>query len=186
MVVQIAKRLGARVIATAGNADRRERVLSYGADVVIDRSAIAADLRGEAAVDAGVPDSVLDAVLDAAPGGVDVYWESLREPDFDAAVRLLADGGRMVLMAGRDARPPFPVGPFYVKGCRLLGFVMFKASWQAQAAAAEDLNRWMAAGVAAPIGAVMPLSATADAHRLQEGITIGRTGAVSGKIVVEP
>jgi NADPH2:quinone reductase len=31
----------------------------------------------------------------------------------------------MILMAGRDARPPFPVGPFYVKGCSLFGFAMF-------------------------------------------------------------
>jgi len=35
--------------------------------------------------------------------------------------------GRMILMAGRDACPPLPVGPFYVKECSLHGFVMFKA-----------------------------------------------------------
>ena len=40
----------------------------------------------------------------------------------------LAERGRIVLMAGRDARPAFPVGPFYVKECSLHGFVMFKAS----------------------------------------------------------
>jgi len=53
-VVQIAKILGARVIATAGTPERRDRVARLGADVVLDyrREDLAA------------------AVLDAAPGGV--------------------------------------------------------------------------------------------------------------------
>ena len=55
-----------------------------------------------------------------------------------------------------------------------------------QAACAADLNRWMAGGLRAPIGAVMPLAETAAAHRLQEEGTIGRTGRLEGKIVVEP
>jgi NADPH2:quinone reductase len=118
---------------------------------------------------------------------VNVWWETLREPDFDTIVSLLADRGRIVLMAGREARPTFPVGPFYVKEARLLGFVMFKASWQEQAAAATDLARWMAHdGLRAPIGAVLPLADTAAAHRLQEEGTISRTGRLAGKIVVEP
>lgn len=175
MVVQIARQLGARVIATAGTAERAARVLSYGADVVIDRTAI------------GRSGSLASLVRAAAPNGVDVFWESLREPDFEAATESMADEGRMVIMAGREAKPPFPVGPFYVKGCTLVGFVMFKATWQQQAAAAADLNRWMASGaIAAPIGRVMPLEATAEAHRLQEQATIRRSGDLVGKIVVEP
>ena len=99
---------------------------------------------------------------------------------------MLADRGRIVLMAGREARPAFPVGPFYVKQASLKGFVMFKASWQEQAAAAADLARWMTSGLRAPIGVVLPLSETAAAHRLQEQGTIGRTGGLAGKIVIEP
>ena len=53
-----------------------------------------------------------------APQGVNVWWETLREPNFDRTVGLLAIRGRMILMAGRDARPVFPVGPFYVRDCR--------------------------------------------------------------------
>jgi NADPH2:quinone reductase len=53
-------------------------------------------------------------------------------------------------MAGREARPPFPVGPFYVKGCALRGFVMFMATPDEQRAAARDLGRWMAAGQVKP------------------------------------
>jgi NADPH2:quinone reductase len=118
---------------------------------------------------------------------VDAYWETQREPDFDRAVALLAEGGRMVLMAGRDARPAFPVGPFYVKGCALHGFVMFKASHAEQAAAAADINRWLAAGrLRVPIDRVLPLARTAEAHAAQEAATVAGSGGLAGKIVIEP
>jgi len=55
-----------------------------------------------------------------------------------------------------------------------------------QAAAAADLARWMTSGLRAPIGVVLALSETAAAHRLQEQGTIGRTGGLAGKIVIEP
>lgn len=171
-VVQIAKALGGRVIASAGTDAKRARVKRLGADVVLDYHDPAAMLR---------------AVRDAAPDGVHVYWETLREPAFDQAVEMLGDGGRMVVMAGRDARPPFPVGPFYVKQCRLFGFVMFKATSHEQFAAALDINRWLAAGqLRVPIDRVLPLAATAEAHALQEASTIHRSGALGGKIVIEP
>lgn len=174
MVVQIATRLGARVIATASHDAGVARLAAYGAAAVIDRRRH------------GDPERFAAAVRDAAPGGVNVWWEALREPDFDQILALLAARGRIVLMAGREARPTLPVGPFYVKEATLHGFVMFKASWQEQAACAADLNRWMAGGLRAPIGAVMSLADTAAAHRLQEEGTIGRAGRLEGKIVVEP
>jgi len=170
-VVQMARILGARVIATAGTPERRDRVARLGADVVLDYGR----------------DDLVAAVLDAASGGVQVYWETQRQPRFDQAVAMLAEGGRMVIMAGRDARPPFPVGPFYVKGCRLVGFVMFKADSHRQAAAAVDINRWLAAGkLRVPIDRVLPLGRTAEAHRLQEESTVGLSRAVGGKLVIEP
>jgi len=170
-VVQIAKAVGARVIASAGTAAKCERVAALGADVVLDYH------RGD----------LVDAVREVAPEGVHVYWETLREPAFDQAVAMLGEGGRMVIMAGRDARPAFPVGPFYVKGCRLFGFVMFKATAQRQAAAAADINRWMAAGRLRPlIDRVLPLDRVAEAHALQEASTVHRSGGLSGKIVIEP
>ncbi len=170
-VVQIAKALGARVIASAGSPEKCERVRALGADVVLDYRR--ADL--------------VEAVREVAADGVHVYWETLREPAFDQAVAMLGEGGRMVLMAGRDARPAFPVGPFYVKGCRLYGFAMFKASAARQAAAAEDINRWLANGRLRPgIDRVLPLERTAEAHSVQEAATIHRSGGLAGKIVIEP
>ena len=108
---------------------------------------------------------------------MNVYWETLREPNFDKAIGLLAPRGRMILMAGRDARPTFPVGPFYVKGCSLHGFAMFNATPDEQRPAADNINRWLAAGkLKARIDRVLPLSQTAAAHKLQEENTVGEIG----------
>jgi NADPH:quinone reductase len=91
------------------------------------------------------------------------------------------------MMAGRDARPPFPVGPFYVKCCSLFGFVMFKASADEMRGAAEDMNRWFAEGKLKPqISKVMPLSQAAESHRVQEQNTLQKQGTLAGKIVLHP
>ena len=93
----------------------------------------------------------------------------------------------MILMAGREARPPFPVGPFYVKGCSLFGFAMFNATPDEQRAAADDINRWLAEGkLKANIDRVLPLSEAAAAHRLQEENTLHKAGTLAGKIVLKP
>ncbi len=171
MVVQIAKAIGARVIATAGGPEKAKHCRELGADVVIDYT------QGD----------VLEQVQAAAPTGVNVFWETLREPDFDLAVAAMAERGRMILMAGREARPQFPVGPFYVKGCSLHGFVMFKATAEEQRACARDLNHWFVSGkIRAMIDRVMPLSAAAEAHRLQEEHTLAKKSSLTGKLVLRP
>ncbi len=171
MVLQMAKAIGARVITTAGSPEKAERCVALGADHVIEYT----------------KRSVPDTLRELAPEGVHVYWETLREPDFEEAVAGMAEGGRMVLMAGRDARPPFPVGPFYVKGCSLHGFAMFKESADTQAAAASDINHWVTTGALKPqIDRVMPLSEAAEAHRLQEANTVQKKSILSGKLVLEP
>jgi len=93
----------------------------------------------------------------------------------------------MIVMAGRDARPIFPVGPFYIKDCSLHGFATFNAGAGDQQAAAADINQWMSAGkLKSRIDRMLPLSEAAAAHRLQEESTIGKSGALAGKIVLKP
>ena len=129
----------------------------------------------------------LDAVRAFAPEGVDVFWETLRDPNFDQIISYLAERGRAVLMAGRDARPEFPVGPFYVKGCSLFGFVMFKASAEELQVCADEMNCWFVEGkLKSQIGRTLPLSAAAEAHRLQEENTLQQTGTLAGKIILRP
>jgi NADPH2:quinone reductase len=171
MVVQMTKAIGARVITTAGSDDKVKKARDLGADAAINYKT----------------EDVAARIKEYAHTGVNVWWETLREPNFDQTVALLAPRGRMILMAGRDARPTFPVGPFYVKGCSLHGFAMFNATPDEQRAAAEDINRWLSEGKLKPcIDRVMPLDQTAAAHRLQEENTIGKAGTLAGKIVITP
>jgi NADPH:quinone reductase len=171
MVLQMAKAVGAIVITTAGSPEKAEQCRKLGADLVIEYR----------------EQNVQEALLAFAPSGVRIFWETLREPDFDFAVSCLAERGTMILMAGRTARPAFPVGPFYVKGCSLKGFAMFKASAAEQQSAASDINHWLVNGkLRAQIDRVLPLSETAQAHRLQEENTLNNSGVLAGKIVLKP
>ncbi len=170
-VVQMAKALGARVITTAGSEEKRAACLAMGADAAVNYKT----------------EDVDEAVRRFAPTGVNVWWETTREPNFDRVVLLLALRGRMILMAGREARPVFPVGPFYVKDCSLHGFAMFNSTPEEQQACAADINRWLSEGKLRPrIDRVLPLSEAAAAHRLQEENTLHKAGTLAGKIVLVP
>jgi NADPH:quinone reductase len=170
-VIQMAKILGARVITTAGSDEKVAACRDLGADLGINYKT----------------QDVAAAIKGFAPNGVNVWWETLRAPDFDGTIALLATRGRMVVMAGRDARPPFPVGPFYVKDCSLHGFAMFNANSREQRAAANAINRWVGEGkLRARIDRVLPLSQAAEAHRLQEESTVQQSGALAGKLVLKP
>jgi len=171
MVVQIAKANGARVIATAGSDARVVKAAELGADEVINYQT----------------EDVATRVKALAPQGVNVLWETRRETDLDWAVSLLAQRGRLIVMAGREARPVLPVGPLYVKDCSVHGFAMFNYPAAEQRQCGDDLNRWLAeAKLHANIDRVLPLSETAEAHRLQEANTIGLAGTLAGKIVLKP
>jgi len=170
-VVQMAKLLGARVITTAGSAEKVALAKQLGADLALNYKT----------------ENVDAAIKAFAADGVNVWWETLREPNFERTIPLLARRGRMIVMAGREAKPVFPVGPFYVKDCSLHGFAMFNATAEEQRGAAEQINRWMAEGkLKAQIDRVLPLSQAAQAHRLQEDSTVHKTSALCGKIVLKP
>ncbi len=170
-VIQLAKAAGAQVIATAGRPETIDRARQLGADLVVDYRSPKLD------------DQIRAFAL--PHGGIQVWFETQREPTFDRTVSLMAPRGRIVLMAGRQARPEFPVGPFYVKDLRLVGFAMFNATPDEQRTAATELNRWAAEGRWKPlIGQRFPLSQATDAHALQEANTLQKQGSLLGKIVL--
>jgi NADPH2:quinone reductase len=172
MVVQMAKAVGAQVITTVGSPEKAAICKGWGADLVLNYKTD--DL------DAKIREFVKDH-------GIDVWYETQREPDFLRTVPLLARRGRMIIMAGRQAQPVFPSGAFYTKDCALFGFAMFNASAAEQRSSAEDINRWHDdKKLHVPIGRTFPLSETAAAHRLLDDNTLHRAGTLIGKVVVIP
>jgi NADPH:quinone reductase len=172
MVVQMAKAIGAKVITTVGSNEKAKQCQQWGADCVLNYKS----------------DDITARVREFTRGqGVNVWYETQREPDFLRTVDLMAQRGRIIIMAGRQAQPVFPVGPFYVKGLSLHGFAMFNATAAEQRRCAEDIQRWLAAGpLKPPIGRTFSLSQTAAAHQLLEENTLGKAGTLTGKVVLTP
>lgn len=171
MVVQMAKAMGATVVTTAGSPEKAAFCSALGADHVIQYKNV----------------ELAKALREVTPQGVHLWWETAREPDFDSIVSALSPRGRIVLMAGREARPQFPVGPFYVKGCSMHGFAMFAFSAAEQRPCGEAMNRWFSEGrLKARIDRVLPLESTSEAHRLQEENTLRNSGVLAGKLVIKP
>ncbi len=171
-VVQFAKAAGAKVIATVGNDEKKQLCEGDGADLVLDYHS----------------DTLDDDIREFAEpqGGISLWWETQRQPTFDRTIELMRKRGRIILMAGRDARPEFPVGPFYVKDLRAIGFAMFNASPEEQRECAERMNELAAAGRWKPrIGRTFPLAEAAAAHQCQEDNTLGDASDLIGKIVLE-
>jgi NADPH2:quinone reductase len=171
MVVQMTKAAGGKIVATVGSAEKAELCRSWGADRVINYKT--------EDVDAAIRDFTGNQ-------GVNVWYETQREPNFQRMVPLMRQRGRMIVMAGRQAQPIFPVGPFYVKDLSLVGFAMFNATPEEQQACARDINRWLAEKkLHAPIGKVYPLAEAAQAHRFLEENTLHKAGTLAGKVIVE-
>jgi NADPH2:quinone reductase len=172
MVVQMARNAGAKVIATVGSAEKAEQCRRWGVDCVLNYKTddVPAGIRAFTKVN-----------------GVNVWYETQREPDFQRTIPLMSMRGRIVVMAGRQAQPIFPLGPFYTRDMSLLGFAMFNATPQEQRKCAEDINRWLADGkLDVLVGCTFKLAETAAAHRLQEENTLQKAGSLSGKIVLVP
>ena len=97
MVVQMARAVGAHVVTTVGSAEKAEQCRRWGAERVVNYKT----------------DDVATAVRDFTKGrGVNVWYETQREPDFLKTVPQMARRGRIVVMAGRQAQPVLapPVG----------------------------------------------------------------------------
>lgn len=173
VVVQLAKAAGAKVITTVGSKEKQQIAEGLGADLALDYHSptLDDDIRKFAAQN----------------NGIQIWFETQREPTLERTVGMMSPRGRIILMAGRTARPEFPVGPFYVKDLRLLGFAMFNATPDEQRAAADELNKFAAAGKwKSQISETLPLSEAAKAHRLQEENTLEKKGTLAGKIVLVP
>lgn len=160
--IAIAANAGARVIATAGAAD----------------AAYCRDLGAWQVVDYRDP-ALTDRVRELAPDGIDVYLDSAGVNDLSAAVAVLAERGRIVLMAALQRQPVVPVLALFQKTGSIRGFVISRATESELAAAAGEVNRLIAGGRLRSRRTVhRPLAELADVHRQME------SGELSGQRVV--
>lgn len=164
-VLQIAKACGARVAATAGDEEKAAWCRQMGADLVINYHT----------------ESIEEAMRDFAPEGIDIFFESTPALNLEQIVPLMANHGRIIVVAGPEQGVVLPVRPFYLGNCSLHGFVVTGTPVDQLQAYARQINAWLARGILkAKIQEIMPLSQAARAHRLQE------QGKLNGKIVLVP
>jgi NADPH2:quinone reductase len=169
MVIQMAKAAGAKVATCAGSQERIELCKSLGADLALNYKT----------------DDIPARLRMFAPEGLDVWYETQREPNLEVSIPLLRKRGRMILTAGRTAKPPLPLGAFYPRNCALFGFAMFNATAEEQEICARDIVRWIEEGILKPtVGRIFPLAAAVDAEKFLEANTLGGAGTLSGKVVI--
>ena len=157
LVVQMAKRRGARVFATTSTS-KRDRVREVGADVVIDYTTV--DFEAE--------------VLRLTDGaGVDVVYDSVGRTTFDKSLNCVAMRGLLALF-GQSSGPVAPVDP-----SRLArrGIYLTRPSLAHYTAQREELlwrerelfDAIASGAVRLRIDRELPLRDAAEAHRLIEG-----------------
>jgi NADPH2:quinone reductase len=170
MVVQMAKAAKARVIATAGTKEKAELCKSLGADFVLNYKT----------------DNMSDGIKHFTQDkGVDLWFETQRDPNLEQILAFMNKRGRIVVIAGRAAKPPLPFGSFYPRDLSILGFAMFNASADEQRTCAADINRWLASGALKPlIGRTFPLAETAAAHHFLEDNSLHGAGTLVGKVII--
>jgi NADPH:quinone reductase len=139
LAVQLAKRMGARVLAVASGRDGVELVRKLGADAAVD----------------GKRDDVARAARDFAPGGLDAALVLVNGAGLDRALAAIREGGRVAYPNGVEPAPRVP------EGATLLAY-----DGEPSADALERLNRLIAAGpFHVELGRVYPLQEAARAHR---------------------
>jgi len=161
-LVQVAKHVGARVIAAAGSDERVQSCLENGADYGVNYRArdLAAEVR---------------RITDGH--GADVVAENIADPTlWPGAIESMAFKGRLVTAGAHGGGTvPLDVKRVYDKRLTIMG---------SPGSRARDLPRALelagAGKIQAVIGKVMPLADAAEAHRIVE------RNAVIGKVILEP
>ena len=119
-----ARRLGAIVIAAAGSDEKRAAAKEAGADYIIDY------------VNESLPDRVKAITKNA---GVDVVYDAVGGDVFDACVRAIAWGGRLLIVGFASGRiPEIPANRLLLKGASAVG--VYWGSFAARDPAANARN----------------------------------------------
>ncbi len=166
--IQIAKALGAKVIAMVHRPHAREFVESLGADVVLP-----------------LADGWLDAVKEATGGrGVDMVVDPIGGEAFDDAIRALATEGRLLVIGfAAGGIPTVKVNRLLLRNVSVIGVgygEFVNRTPGAQALFEFGVAELVRAGLRPPPPIRFPLSKGADA------VQALADGGVLGKVVLEP
>lgn len=163
--VEVGKRLGARVIASARGAERLQIARDAGADHVIDSSA--PDLRGQL----------------KALGGVDVAYDAVGGPAFLETLRAMRPEGRMLAIGFASGEvPQVPANLLLVKNVSVQGFYWggyARFAAEALQHSLAELMAWHAEGKLHP-----HISHTLPLERAAEALALLRDRRSTGKVVV--
>ena len=153
--VDVGKRLGATVIATASTKEKRDITIELGADHVIDYTA-------------GFREEVKALT---AGRGADVIYDPVGGDVFDESMRCIAPFGRILIVGFTSGRPALAkTNHLLVKDAELIGFTIGTLSrhdpaWAARNA--QQLLEWLAEGKIRPyISHTLPLEETAAGLKL--------------------
>ncbi len=157
--VEIGKRLGATVIATAGGPDKLAIAEKFGADYLIDYKS----------------EDVRERVLAITEGlgfdGAHVVYDPVGGALFDASLRCTVSGGRILLVGFASGTvPQIPANIMLVKNLDIMG-IYFGAMRMADPAmvqtAFEKMMTWYEQGALRPhVSATYPLEEAIDALRM--------------------
>jgi NADPH2:quinone reductase len=169
--VEVAKAMGATVIATAGDAGKLAIARDHGADHLIDYKTEA--LRGR-----------VKAICDGlGKGGVDVVYDPVGGDVFDQSLRCMSWSGRLVLIGFASGTvPQIPANILLVKNLTVLG--LYWGSYRRHrpdllADAFAELFAWHKAGKLKP-----HISHSLDLDRAREALDLIKTRRSTGKVVL--
>ena len=170
--IQLAKALGARVLAGVSNPDKAGLALAAGADAIIDLAR------------PGLRDDLRDQVLAATGGhGADIVVAPLGGDIFDAAIRTLAWCGRLVVVgfaAGRIAT--LKTNYLLVKNIDVCGLQIGDYRKRAPNLCADCFDELFALYVG---GAIKPLPTTTMAiENFEDALRAVRDRTAYGRIVL--
>ena len=161
-LIQVAKQVGARVIAAAGSDERVAAGVDLGADAGVNYR----------------QQDLADEVRHLTGGrGVEVVFENIADPSlWPGAFDSLAYGGRLATIGAHGGGTvPLNVRKLYSQHLSVLG-----GAWAGRAEAEQAVEGARSGAFKAVIGASLPLGEAPQAHRLAED------SAVVGKVVLVP
>ena len=155
--ISLAKLLGATVWVVAGSADKVQQALQMGADWAIDRTA--------------EPDWSRAVYLHSGKRGVDVVVDNVGAATWEASLRALRRGGRLLTVGGTTGYTgPTPINIVFGRQVSIIGSTMGSQP------EFEAVMRFIFAGkLAVPIDHVYPLAEARQAEeRMKEGEHFGK------------